>query len=127
MKQMIIVFIIGFLAGAILATGIFYIYSTARQCKPKNENFTQNNFSMPNTENGQPSQLPGRQNSDDNRGDGSNSKSQLPDGKFENGRNGSFQAPPQMPGNNDNSADNNQTLPLPDSNGQNNSGNNQNS
>lgn len=56
MKDKILLFIIGFLAGAVVATGIFYIYTIKTD-----NNCTNNNTQM---NGGQPPEMPGGQNSE---------------------------------------------------------------
>ena len=67
MKDKILLFIIGVLTGAILATGTFYAYS-----KINSSNDTQPGMnggtppSMPNGQNGQPPELPNSNNAQEN-------------------------------------------------------------
>ena len=66
MKDKIMMFIIGLLVGAILATGAFYIYSkTAGKCSCSTQNTSMNGGQPPEMPNGQNSQPPEKP-SDDN-------------------------------------------------------------
>ena len=66
MKEKIILFVIGVLFGAVIATGAFYIYTTTNNsCTSTNTNNTQMNGNRPpeipsgqNSENGQPPEKP---------------------------------------------------------------------
>ena len=89
MKDKIIIGIICFLVGAILATGTFFIYSKVTACdKPDQQQMQMpNNGQMPggqNNQNGQPPDMP------NNNGQSSN------DNNNQNGQ------PPEMPNNNNN-------------------------
>ena len=68
MKDKIILFIIGVLVGAVIATGAFYVYTTTNSsCNCNNQNTQMNNGEQPpekpDGENGQPPEKP----SDDNQ------------------------------------------------------------
>ena len=69
MKEKIIVFIIGILLGAVLATGVFYIYTTnnVSKCKDNTQMNGMEPPEMPNGEMGQPPEKP-----DDNNTQNSN-------------------------------------------------------
>ena len=66
MKDKIMMFIIGLLVGAILATGIFYIYTTTGgKCDCSNQNTQMNGGEppeMPSGQNGQPPEKPDGEN-----------------------------------------------------------------
>ena len=58
MKDKIIIFVIGFLAGAVVSTGVFYIYNTTTG---SNQNMGMNGNQppeMPSGQNGQPPEKP---------------------------------------------------------------------
>ncbi len=62
MKDKIILFVIGVLFGAVIATGAFYVYSKATTCNTNSNNQMQmpggNPPEKPSGENGQPPELP---------------------------------------------------------------------
>ena len=61
MKEKIILLIIGILVGAVISTGIFYIYTTSNNnC---NSNTQMNGNTPPNISNGQPPEKPSGDNS----------------------------------------------------------------
>ena len=69
MKDKIILFIIGVLVGAVIATGAFYIYTTTTKSCDCSSNNTQMNDGQPpempsgqNSENGQPPEKPSGEN-----------------------------------------------------------------
>ena len=71
MKDKIILFVIGVLVGAIIATGAFYIYTSNTNSCDCSSNNTQMNGGQPpempngqNGENGQPPEIPSGQNSE---------------------------------------------------------------
>ncbi len=65
MKEKIIIFVIGLLAGAVIATGAFYVYSKATTCNTNNNQQIGmpggNPPSMPNGQNSQNGQPPEKQ------------------------------------------------------------------
>ena len=61
MKGKAIIFIIGLLVGAIVATGAFYIYSLANPCTCTSQE-NQGNNQMPNSNGQQPPEPPSGQN-----------------------------------------------------------------
>ena len=69
MKDKIIIFIIGILVGAVIATGSFYIYLNTSKC---NNNNNQNQMNggqppeMPNGQNGQKPEMPNNSTQDNN-------------------------------------------------------------
>ena len=72
MKEKVIIFIIGLLVGAVIATGAFFIYSKATTCNTTNNSQMQmpggNPPSMPsgqNSENRQPPEKPSDSNTQD--------------------------------------------------------------
>jgi len=89
MKREIILFVIGVLVGAVIATGAFYVYTTTLNINTGGE--------MPQMQNGggQPPEMP---------------NGQQPPG-MSDGQNGNGGQPPQMPGNgaNNQQANNSQT------------------
>ena len=62
MKDKIIIFVIGVLVGAVIATGSFYVYSTnANSCNSNPGNMQMNGNQppeIPSGQNGQPSEMP---------------------------------------------------------------------
>ena len=58
MKDKIIIFIIGLLVGAVISTGIFYIYTTNSSCNNINQNTGINGGVPPEMSNGQNGQPP---------------------------------------------------------------------
>ena len=73
MKDKIILFVIGVLVGAVIATGTFYIYTTTTKSCECSSNNTQMNGGQPpekpsgqNSENGQPPEKPGENNTQSN-------------------------------------------------------------
>ena len=62
MKDKIMIFIIGVLVGAVIATGAFFVYTKATTCNINNNNQMQmpggNPPSMPDGQNGQPPEKP---------------------------------------------------------------------
>ncbi|MBR5662794.1 MAG: hypothetical protein IKX00_03990 [Bacilli bacterium] len=67
MKDKFMLFIIGLLLGAVIATGAFYVYSKSNKCDCSNTTSnTSNNGQppeMPSGQNGQPPEKPGESNS----------------------------------------------------------------
>ena len=72
MKDKIIIFIIGVLIGAVISTGVFYIYTTNNSCNCNNQNTQMNSGEPPempsgqNNENGEPPEKPSENNSQNN-------------------------------------------------------------
>ncbi len=69
MKDKIIVFVIGLLVGAVLSTGVFYIYMTTSKCDCSTQNTFMNGGEppeKPNGENGQPPEKPNDNNDQNN-------------------------------------------------------------
>ena len=72
MKDKIVVFIVGFLVGAIISTGAFYIYTTTSKCDYSNQNTLMNGGEPPEMPSGQntppekPNGQPPEKPSDDN-------------------------------------------------------------
>lgn len=66
MKDKIIMFIIGLLVGAVISTGIFYIYTTTKgKCDCSTQNNQMNGGQppeMPSGQNGQPPEKPSENN-----------------------------------------------------------------
>ena len=70
MKDKFMLFIIGLLLGAVIATGAFYVYSKANKCNCTNSNNSSSNNGMgeppempSGNNNGQPPAMPGENNS----------------------------------------------------------------
>ena len=79
MKEKIIIFLIGLLAGAVISTGVFYVYTTtANKC----DNSTNQTMQMPS---GNPPQMP----SGDNNSNSNNNNGQPPEKPSDNNNNNS--------------------------------------
>lgn len=66
MKDKIVLFVIGVLVGAIIATGSFYVYTVASSnCNGNQMNNPGQPPEMPNGQNGQPPELPGNSSTQD--------------------------------------------------------------
>ena len=75
MKDRMILFIIGVLVGAVISTGVFYIYTTNSSCNNINQNTWINGGvppEMPNGQNGQPPEMPNGNNSENNNSQSNN-------------------------------------------------------
>lgn len=69
MKEKILLFIIGLLLGAVIATAAFFVYIKATNSNCNNQNIQMNGGtppSMPNSQNGQPPEKPNDNNTQDN-------------------------------------------------------------
>ena len=66
MKDKIVLFVIGVLVGAIIATGSFYVYTVASSnCNGNQMNNPGQPPEMPNGQNGQPPEMPNGNNTQD--------------------------------------------------------------
>lgn len=75
MKDRIVLFVIGVLFGAVIATGSFYVYTTNNSCNCSNSNSQLSAGQppdMPSVQNGQPPEKPGENNTTSNTQSNSN-------------------------------------------------------
>ena len=78
MKVKIVLFVIGVLVGAVIATGAFYIYTNTKSCDCGSNNTQMNGGQPPempngqNSENGQPPAKPGENNTQSDSQNGNN-------------------------------------------------------
>ena len=75
MKNTIIIFVIGVLVGAVIATGAFYIYTTTSNTSNNTQNMEMNGGTPPNMPNGQPPEKPSGDNGNTQKMPNNNSQS----------------------------------------------------
>ena len=75
MKNTIIIFVIGVLVGAVIATGAFYIYTTTSNTCNNTQNMEMNGGTPPSMPNGQPPEKPSGDNGNTQEMPNNNSQS----------------------------------------------------